>query len=208
MPRIAIDYTNTIIYKIQHNDNDELIYVGHTTDFTKRKSAHKTNTNSMNGKAYNRQVYKMIRDNGNWDSFRMIEIKKYPCADRREAEAEEDKVMRELKATMNTNRAYRTQQDTIDDSKEYRETHADEIKAQKAEYRATHFDEIKAKRSEYRVTHADEIKDKARIYRENLNKDENGNLTFKAYLAKLEKQRIYRDAYKERQKKKQEQEST
>ena len=193
MPRIAIDYTNTIIYKIQHNDNDELIYVGHTTDFTKRKSAHKTNTNNVNGKAYNRQVYKMIRDNGDWDSFRMIEIKKYPCIDRREAEAEEDKVMRELKATMNTNRAYRTQQDAIDDSKEYRETHADEIKA---------------KRSEYRVTHADEIKDKARIYRENLNKDENGNLTFKAYLAKLEKQKIYRDAYKERQKKKQEQEST
>ena len=61
MPRIAIDYTNTIIYKIQHNDNDELIYVGHTTDFTKRKSSHKTNTNSVSGKAYNRQVYKMIR---------------------------------------------------------------------------------------------------------------------------------------------------
>ena len=110
-----------------------------------------------------------------------------------EAEAEEDKVMRELKATMNTNRAYRTQQDVRDD---------------KAEYRATHSDEIKAKRSEYRVTHADEIKDKARIYRENLNKDENGNHTIKAHLAKLLKQHIYRDAYKERQKKKQEQEST
>ena len=37
MPRKAIDYSKTIIYKIQHEDNDELLYVGHTTDFTKRK---------------------------------------------------------------------------------------------------------------------------------------------------------------------------
>jgi predicted GIY-YIG superfamily endonuclease len=40
MPRLSIDYTNTIIYKIQHTDKEELIYVGYTTDFTKRKSAH------------------------------------------------------------------------------------------------------------------------------------------------------------------------
>ncbi len=174
MPRIAIDYANTIIYKIQHNEKDELLYVGHTTDFTKRKSAHKTNTHSEGANTYNRQVYKMIRDNGDWNSFRMIEINKFPCNNRREAEAEEDRVMRELKATMNMNRAYRTQQDTKDDAKEYRATNADEIKV------------------------------KAKIYRENLNKDENGNLTINAYCEKLRKQQIYRDAYKERQKLKQE----
>jgi len=187
MPRIAIDYANTIIYKIQHNEKDELLYVGHTTDFTKRKSAHKTNTHSEGANTYNRQVYKMIRDNGDWNSFRMIEINKFPCNNRREAEAEEDRVMRELKATMNMNRAYRTQKDIKDDAKEYREAHSDEINA---------------KKSEYRKTHADETKEKARIYRENLNKDENGNLTINAYLEKLRKQKIYRDAYKERQKNK------
>ena len=157
MPKTSIDYANTIIYKIQHNDNEELIYVGHTTDFTKRKSAHKTNTHSEKGKPYNRQLYKMIRDNGDWDSFKMIEIKKFPCTDRREAEAEEDKVMREFKATMNMVRAFRT---------------------------------------------AEDIKEDARNYRENLNKDENGNRTIDAYLEKLRKQKIHRDAYKERQKNK------
>ena len=44
MPRTPINYANTIIYKIQHIDNDEFLYVGHTTDFTKRKTAHKSNT--------------------------------------------------------------------------------------------------------------------------------------------------------------------
>ena len=172
MPRTSIDYSNTIIYKIQHNDKDELIYVGHTTDFTKRKSAHKTNTHSEKGKPYNRQLYKMIRDNDDWDSFKMIEIKKFPCTERREAEAEEDKVMRELKATMNMNRAFVKAEDIIEDRRVYRETHAEEIK------------------------------EKAKIYRENLNKDENGNRTIDAYLEKLRKQKIHRDAYKERQKNK------
>ncbi len=157
MPRIAIDYTNTIIYKIQHKDKEELIYVGHTTDFTKRKSAHKLATRSEKDKAYNRNLYKMIRDNGDWECFNMIEIKKFSCTNKREAEAEEDKVMRELKATMNMVRAFRTPED---------------------------------------------IKEDARIYRENLNKDENGNRTIDAYCAKLRKQKIYRDAYKERQKNK------
>ena len=157
MPRTNIDYSNTIIYKIQHNEKDELIYVGHTTDFTKRKSAHKAYANSKEGKPFNRQLYKMIRENGGWEIFNMIEIKKFPCNNKREAEAEEDKLMRELKSTMNMIRAFRT---------------------------------------------AEDIKEDARIYRENLNKDENGNRTIDAYCEKLRKQKIYRDAYKERQKNK------
>jgi hypothetical protein len=187
MPRISIDYTNTIIYKIQHNDIDELIYVGHTTDFTKRKSAHKTNTHNDKGKPYNRQLYKMIRDNGDWDCFKMIEIKKFPCNDKREAEAEEDKVMRELKATMNMNRAFVKAEDIIEDRRAYRATHAEDIK-EKAKI--------------FRATHAEEVKEKAKIYRENLNKDENGIITIDSYCEKLRKQKIYRDAYKERQKNK------
>jgi hypothetical protein len=185
MPRTSINYSNTIIYKIQHNDKDELIYVGHTTDFTKRKSSHKLITRSEKDKAYNRQLYKMIRDNGGWESFKMIEIKTFSCTNKREAEAEEDKVMRELKATMNMNRAFLRTEDIIEDRRIYREIHADEIK-EKAKI--------------FRATHTEEIKEKAKIYRENLNKDENGNRTIDAYLEKLRKQKINRDAYKERQK--------
>ena len=41
MPRKNIDYSKTIIYKIQHIDKEELLYVGSTTDFRRRKSKHK-----------------------------------------------------------------------------------------------------------------------------------------------------------------------
>ena len=68
MPRIAIDYTNTIIYKIQHKDKEELIYVGHTTDFTKRKSAHKLATRSEKDKIYSRGL------NKNYRQFRLEKI--------------------------------------------------------------------------------------------------------------------------------------
>ena len=85
------------------------------------------------------------------------------------------------------NRAFLRTEDIIEDRRIYREIHADEIK-EKAKI--------------FRATHTEEIKEKAKIYRENLNKDENGNRTIDAYLEKLRKQKIHRDAYKERQKNK------
>ena len=35
------DYSKTAIYKIQHEDDESLVYIGSTTDFTKRKCHHK-----------------------------------------------------------------------------------------------------------------------------------------------------------------------
>jgi hypothetical protein len=127
MPKQPINYDNTIIYKIQHVNKDELLYVGHTTEFTKRKSAHKSTTVNEKGKAYNRKLYEMIRTNGGWDMFRMLEVKTFPCSNRREAEAEEDLVMRTLKATMNINRAFLSEQDKKANAQKYRDTKISDI---------------------------------------------------------------------------------
>ena len=48
----------------------------------------------------------MIRENGGWEMFRMIEIEKYPCNDKRKAEKRECEVMKELKACMNMMKSY------------------------------------------------------------------------------------------------------
>ena len=50
MPRKEINYQNTLIYKIQHIEKEDLIYIGHTTDFTKRKCSHKHMCNNVNSK--------------------------------------------------------------------------------------------------------------------------------------------------------------
>ena len=75
MPRKPIDYGNTHFYKIVCKDtNVKSLYVGHTTDFTKRKSQHKHLCCAENDKRYNVHVYEFIRENGGWDNWDMIEI--------------------------------------------------------------------------------------------------------------------------------------
>ena len=108
MPKLPMDYSKCCIYKIEHIDDDTLVYVGHTTNFEKRKAQHKINCNYVNSGSYNLKVYQMIRENGGWDTFKMIEVEKYPCNDRREAERRENEVMKELKANMNTYSSFRT----------------------------------------------------------------------------------------------------
>ena len=61
MPRKEIDYSKTVMYKIVCNDlRVKDLYVGHTTDFTKRKNGHKTNCFNVNSKLFNLKVYKCI----------------------------------------------------------------------------------------------------------------------------------------------------
>ena len=139
------DYSKTIIYKIQHQDKPELIYVGHTTNFNKRKWAHKTNYNG--GKKSHLKLYNMMRENGGWEEFKMIQLKEFSCNNRREAEIEEDKSMLELKSNLNTYRSFRDQERSkeeniirckewykdnkekaIDYNKKYNEDNKEEIK--------------------------------------------------------------------------------
>jgi hypothetical protein len=80
----------------------------------------------------------MIRDNGGFDRFKMIEVEKYPCEDKREAERREDEVMKELKASMNTYKSFTTDEERKERNKEktieYREINKEYIKEQKNEY--------------------------------------------------------------------------
>ena len=161
MPRKVIDYSKTIIYKIQHEDDDELLYVGHTTDFTKRKSAHKQGTNNPNNRVYNLKVYKIIRDSGGWDRFRMIEIKKYPCNDANEAEAEEDRIMQEMKANMNERRAH-TGLTKYEYNKQYNIDNADKKKECHKKYHIANRDIILEKQRQYTIDNRDKIREKQR----------------------------------------------
>tara|TARA_R100000935_G_scaffold46807_1_gene70447 strand:+ start:1221 stop:1718 length:498 start_codon:yes stop_codon:yes gene_type:complete len=96
------NYQNTVIYKIVCDDlTIKSLYVGHTTNWIKRKSAHKCNCNNEKRKAYNSKKYTFIRENGGWENWSMIEICKYPCSDKREAEAEERRHYEILNADLN-----------------------------------------------------------------------------------------------------------
>ena len=152
-------YNKSIIYKIQHIEKPELIYIGSTTNFKMRKCQHKANCLNETSAKYNYPLYQSIRTNDGWYSFSMIQIKEFPCNTKRELEAEEFKLIHELKATLNTHK-YTTEQKPIR-MKEYREANKETIKIKDKIYRELH-PEIKKK---YEEEHKEEIKDKNKNYR-------------------------------------------
>ena len=163
MPKTITDYSNNVIYKIQHNDDDTLLYVGHTTNFTKRKSMHKSDCIEKTT-----PVYKMIRDNGGWECFAMIVIKEYPCENKREACIEEDRIMRDMKASMNSKRAFTTPEEKREQKKEYsqdyRESNRDAINDQKKEHYQANKEYICEKRKEYCKANNKIINEKLKVY--------------------------------------------
>jgi len=111
------EYAKTIIYKLINYDYPDLVYVGSTTNFTKRKQGHKERCLNEKSKKHNLKLYVSIREYGGWEDWSMIKICDYPCNNRRQAEQEEDKFMLELKANMNMARAFRTKQQYREDNK-------------------------------------------------------------------------------------------
>ena len=162
MPKVPMNYSKCCIYKIEHFDNESLVYVGHTTNFDKRKTQHKRSCKNDNDTHYNYKVYQMIRQNGGWDMFKMIEVEKYPCNDRREAERRENEVMKELKASMNMIKSFRTQEELTEYRKEYRESNKPKIQEQKKEYRENNKLKIQEYKKEYREANKSKINEKVK----------------------------------------------
>ena len=104
MPKKNCDYSKTVMYKIVCNDlNITDCYVGHTTDFIKRKYAHKNICTNPNQVKHHLNVYKFIRDNGGWNNWAMVELEKWGCTDGNEARARERYWYEQFNTTLNTN---------------------------------------------------------------------------------------------------------
>ena len=98
MPKDNIDYSNTIIYKIYcKNENITDVYVGHTTNFSQRKYAHK-----MSCKKQNIKLYNVMRENGGWDNWEMVEIARYNCKNSSEARIKEQHHYELLNSSLNS----------------------------------------------------------------------------------------------------------
>ena len=163
MPRTPTDYAKTVMYKFVCKDLAIAdTYVGHTTDFRKRKNRHKT---SCNGKGTNKnyKIYKTINENGGWDNWDMIEIEKYSCNDGSEARARERYWYETLNATMNVYRpivlagerkVYLKHYHQTEKSKEYQKQYyqTDEYKEYHKQYRQT--EEYKEYKKQYHQTEA------------------------------------------------------
>ena len=103
MPKVDIDYSNTIFYKIFCKDtNIKDLYVGLTTNFVQRKHAHKQGCNNIKNANYNCKLYTTIRNSGGWDNWKMEIIAFHNCADSYEAHKKEQEYFETLGATLNS----------------------------------------------------------------------------------------------------------
>ena len=142
---------NYIFYKIFKEDLDET-YIGSTSNFYSRKKSHKIFCYNETCKQYNYKIYQIIRANGGWDEFKMIQIGTRENITKREAEQIEEEYRLELKSTMNMCRAFLSPEVKKEDKKEYnkdyRQTNKEHILEYQKDYRQTNKDKISETRKE------------------------------------------------------------
>ena len=143
MPRKQIDYSKTHFYKIVCKDTTITdCYVGHTTDFTKRKSKHKSHCNSATTRVHNMPVYHFIRENGGWVNWDMVLINTTECENSLEAKKREREYIEELDATLNRVRPFITAEEAKDKKKETTKIYHQENVEREKDYRQRNKDRI------------------------------------------------------------------
>jgi len=166
MPRPKFnDYT---FYKIVNINGDiDLCYVGSTANMKQRNKQHKQNSTNENIRDYNFKIYKTIREHGGWDEFKMIEIATQTHLTKRQAEQIEEIYRVELKANMNAQRCFQTEQQLKEYTKQYRIDNINKLLEYEKQYRIDNADKIKETSKNYRIDNVDKIKERDKQYRIN-----------------------------------------
>lgn len=196
MPSKAIDYSAVSFYKICCLDPSiPDIYVGHTTNFTRRKCTHKSSCNTETSIGYNIYVYKFIRDNGGWNNWTMLELCNRSCENKHDAERIERGYIEDLKASLNKQIPTRTdpeygkkyredhREELLEKNKKYYEDHREELLEYQKKYYEEHHEERIKTNKKYKEDHHEELREKKKKYYEE-NKDK---LNERKRLARLAK---------------------
>jgi hypothetical protein len=180
MPKLPINYSKTFIYKLCCNDlTIKDIYIGHTTNLIQRKNQHNTACNTNHPS----KVYSFINEHGGFSNWSMIQLEKFSCNNKREAEAKEREWIEKLNASLNCNNPYALYvENPIQYKKDWYEEKKDIIlqnrkidyidnKDKKLEYQKEYYqenkDKIKNYNKEYCEINKEKIKEDKKIYREN-----------------------------------------
>ena len=169
------DYSKTCIYKIIPNNNQlNYYYIGNTTNIEQRVKNHCSNCENINSVSYNRLLYKTIRENGGWNKWRLEKIENFPCNNDIEAREREQYYIKELSANLNIIRAFRTEEEKIEQinkdnrtteqlcekTKKYYHNNTELCNEKSNIYYKNHKDYFEKKRKEYYEKNKDKIKEK------------------------------------------------
>ena len=154
MTKKPIDYSRTFAYMLccKYPTITD-VYVGHTTNLTKRKNKHKYNTNNPKSEAYNLYVYQFIRENGGWENWEMIVLETKSCIDGYAARKFEREWFEKKSATLNGQRPFVSEEERIE-----------KMKITKKIYHQEHKDQLNEGNRQYYYEHQKELCEKAKIY--------------------------------------------
>jgi len=125
------DFAKAVIYKLEHVDGGS-VYVGSTTNLAARRNAHKTNSQNPASKEYASPLYKAIREAGGFEYFKVMVIKEFPCKTKMELLIEETRVSNEIKPTLNSCKAWRSEEEARARSKELKDAATARGRAERA----------------------------------------------------------------------------
>jgi len=131
------------IYRMDYNE--ELLYIGSTLNYEKRKKSHLSKCYNANSKGYKLKIYKHIRDNHiPWDMVKFSIIVEMDVKDKIARFRLEDIFIVSFKPPFNSRRAKHSK-------KEYRDEHKEKISETNRKYREEHKEEIAEYMKEYGI---------------------------------------------------------
>lgn len=156
MPKLPKDFSKSVIYRIVCRDlTIKDLYVGSTTNLTKRKLQHSSDCDNPNRIAYTYEVYAFIRANGGWKNWDIVMIEAFPCNNKDELHMRERYQIEKFGASLNMRLPIRTE--------------AEEIKY-KADWYAENRTRLREKGTLYSAAHTTEACERANLFYAN-NKD-------------------------------------
>lgn len=99
------EYSNSSIYKLCHrNPIVKDCYIGSTTNFARRRYAHKSYATCDEKGNGNVIVYQFIKATGGWENWDMVELENYSATDKKDLHRREREWIEKEKATLNMRR--------------------------------------------------------------------------------------------------------
>jgi len=154
----ATDLSNCYIYHIL--DKDGIVhYVGSTSNINSRKSSHKYRCNTEHDKFYHLDIYKYIRDNGGFEQFEIVPIRKIEnISNKTELRIAEQTEINKFSNLKNKNGSYRSSRKETD--KIYYEKNKDQINQQNLQWKKNNPEKL----SKYYQENKEKIKEYKRQY--------------------------------------------
>jgi len=153
------DYSKCVIYTIKTPTG---LYVGSTCNFVNRKYHHKIAIHNENAHTYNLKLYKNIRENN--DEWDMKPYNVFPCENKMQMNIEEERVRRELNADLNMSSCYNTEQDIVENKKQYYQDNKDKILEHQKQYHKVNREKILERQKQYEKKNKEQIAERKKQY--------------------------------------------